>query len=372
MTPPKVVVFGTSGYAGVHLRRARAMHDTAEIRFVGACDVREPAPDARTVLPDDAVLTDNAQDLFDRTAPDIAVVATPPHTHLPVALTAIAAGCHVLLEKPPVQDLDSFQQLATKAQRAGVRCQVGFQSFGSAALHALRAAIATSAIGRLTGVGTAGAWVRRDAYYTRNPWAGRRTLDGKSVVDGSLTNPFAHAIATAILVAGKAEVLPATIETELYHVRPIEADDTACARIVFANGIKIVAAATLCAEQQVDPYVVLHGTRGKARWWYRSDVLEVNGERVPVGQPIDLLRNLARHVRDKTPLVAPLSQTRAFTAFVQAVRDHPGPQPIPPGWVDTMDEGPQRRHTVHGIDKFVESAAETMSLFSELGVPWAI
>ena len=82
---------------------------------------------------------------------------------------------------------------------------------------------------------------------------------------------------------------------------------------------------------------------------------------------IDLLRNLARHVRDNAPLLASLSQTRAFTAFVQAVRDHPGPTRIPAEWVDRAED----RYQVHSIDKIVESAAETMSLFSELGVPWA-
>ena len=34
------------------------------------------------------------------TAPDAVVVATPAETHLPVGLAALAAGCHVLIEKP--------------------------------------------------------------------------------------------------------------------------------------------------------------------------------------------------------------------------------------------------------------------------------
>ncbi|MET0238112.1 MAG: Gfo/Idh/MocA family oxidoreductase [Kibdelosporangium sp.] len=372
MTPPKVVVFGTAGYAAVHLRRVRAMHDSGEIVFAGACDVREPSQDALDLLPSAAVFTQDAHELLGRASPDIAVVATPPHAHLPVALTAVKAGCHVLVEKPPVLDLASFEQLSVAAQRAGVQVQVGFQSFGSMALHALRAAIDTNAIGMLTGVGTAGAWIRRDAYYKRNPWAGRRTLDGTPVVDGSLTNPFAHAIATAVLVAGKADVLPQEIEVELYHARQIEADDTACARLVFANGLQVVAAATLCAEREFEPYVVLHGTRGRARWWYRSNVLEINGEQVPTGTPIDLLRNLARHVEDKAPLVASLSQTRAFTAFVQAVRDHPGPRTVPADWVTTMDEGPRRWYAVHQVDKFVAAGAESMALFTEQGAPWAM
>ncbi|CAM3303207.1 Gfo/Idh/MocA family oxidoreductase [Kibdelosporangium persicum] len=361
-----------TGYAEVHLRRARAMHDSSEIVLAGACDVRETVPETASLLPPDAAVRRDLRDLIDETTPDIVVVATPPHAHLPVALTAVSAGCHVLVEKPPVLGLDAFERLAAAAHRRRVQVQTGFQSFGSMALHALRAAVETQAIGMLTGVGTAGAWIRRDAYYQRNSWAGRRRLNGEFVVDGSLTNPFAHAIATALLVAGKADVLPTRVETELFQARQIEADDTACARVTFANGLEVVAAATLCTEQEFEPYVVLHGTRGKARWWYRSNALEINGERVPAGTPIDLLRNLVMHVRDKTPLVAPLSQTRAFTAFVQAVRDHPGPRRVAADWVYSVDTGLERRYVIDRADKFVESAAESMALFSELGVPWAI
>jgi predicted dehydrogenase len=366
---PRVVVFGTSGYAATHLRRARAMHDSGELVLTGVCDVREPSQEAIGLLPPGAVVTREPDQLLKQA--DIAVVATPPHTHLPVALGAVSAGCHVLVEKPPVLDLEAFDELSSAARRAGVQCQVGFQSFGSMALPALRAAVETGALGMLTGVGAAGAWIRRDGYYRRNPWAGHRVLNGTSVVDGALTNPFAHAIASAILVTGKADTLPERVEVELHHARRIEADDTACARLTFANGPAVVAAATLCAEGQQDPYVVLHGTKGKARWWYRSDVVEINGERISVGAPIDLLRNLAGHIRDRAPLVAPLSQTRAFTAFVQAVRDDAGPVTIPPQWVDMIDDGLDRRYVVRGIDRLVENAAESMTLFSEQGVPWA-
>ncbi|MEV4313618.1 Gfo/Idh/MocA family oxidoreductase [Actinocrispum sp. NPDC049592] len=369
MSAPRVVVFGSSGYAVTHLRRARELHDAGEIVFAGICDVRPVSPEAAALLPVGGVISADADEVFDGARPQIAVVATPPHTHLSVALAAVGAGCHVLVEKPPVLSLAEFEQLASAAR--GTAVQVGFQSFGSMALPALRAALAAGVLGKLTGVGAAGAWVRRDRYYGRNPWAGRRRLGEAFVVDGALTNPFAHAVASAILVAGQADMLPSRIEVELHHARRIEADDTASARLTFPNGIQVVAAATLCAEGQQEPYVVLHTTRGKARWWYRSDWLEINDTRIPVGPPIDLLRNLAGHVRDRTPLVAPLSHTRAFTAFVQAVRDSAGPTRIPAQWVQSIDDGLERRYVVHGVDRLVEAAAEEMALFSELGVAWA-
>jgi predicted dehydrogenase len=365
---PEVVVFGMAGYAGQHLRRARALHDRGELVLAGACDIREPAEEARALLPEGAVITRDAAELLARTTPDIAVVATPPHTHLPLAKLALAAGCHLLVEKPPVLDLTAFGEL-TELTR-GRACQTGFQSFGSAAVPVVRAAIEAGEIGTVTGVAAAGAWIRRDRYFARAEWAGRRRVGGQPVVDGALTNPFAHAVATALLVNGTAEVLPDRTAVELYRARDIESDDTACARLSFAGAPDVVVAATLDAEADHDPYVLVHGTEGRIRWHYKTDLVVVGDAKTPVGPPRDLLANLVAHLRGGEPLLAPLAATRAFTALVEAVRDAPEPLPLPTEWVHAVDTGPERHFVVPGVDRAVDTAAERLALFSELALPW--
>jgi predicted dehydrogenase len=362
---PAVVVFGTAGYARTHLRRARALHDRGEIVLAGACDVREPPDEAGELVP---VFTRDPAELLARVPADIAVVATPPHTHLPLARLALAAGCHVLVEKPPVLDLTAFDELTVLAR--GRACQVGFQSFGSPAVPVIRAAVARGAIGTVTGIAAAGAWIRRDRYFARTAWAGRRRLDGRAVVDGALTNPFAHAVATALLLNGTAGALPERTAIELYRARDIESDDTACARLGFAGAPDVVAAATLAAEADHEPYVLIHGTEGRIRWHYKTDVVLIGGEPVPVGPPKDLLANLVEHVRDGVPLLAPLAETRAFTALVEAVRDAPEPRRLP--GARAVGSGPERRFVVPGVDRAVDAAAERLALFSELALPWTL
>ncbi len=365
---PNVVVFGTAGYAGQHLRRARALHDRGELVLAGACDIREPPEEARALLPDAAVTTRDAAELLARTTPDIAVVATPPHTHLPLAKLALAAGCHLLVEKPPVLDLAAFAELTELAR--GRACQTGFQSFGSAAVPVVRRAIANGEIGTVIGIAAAGAWIRRDRYFARAEWAGRRRVGGQPVVDGALTNPFAHAVATALLVNGTAEVLPERTAVELYRARAIESDDTACARLSFAGAPDVVVAATLDAEADHEPYVLVHGTEGRIRWHYKTDLVTIGGEQRTVGPPRDLLANLVAHLRDGEPLLAPLAATRAFTALVESVRDAPEPRPLPADWVRAVDTGPERHFVVPGVDRAVDAAAERLALFSELALPW--
>ncbi|SFW83748.1 Gfo/Idh/MocA family protein [Amycolatopsis australiensis] len=370
---PKLAVVGTSGYAFSYLHRARILHDEGLVRFAGMADIRVPSAAAVALLPEGGTAHVGVDDLLRRCRPDITVVATPPHAHVGVGGAVLRAGSDLLLETPPVLDLAGFTTLSRLAAEHGSACQTGFQSFGSPALPVLRAAIAAGRLGEVAGVGAAGAWIRTDAYYRRNPWAGRRWLDGEAVVDGALTNPFSHAVATALLVGGVAARDPAEIALELYGTRDIEADDTACLRIRFHRGPEIVVAASLCAEQDHEPYVVVHGSKGRAKFWYKSHRLELDDERVHLGAPVDLLRNLVAHHRDPAdvPLLAPLSATRAFASVVEAVRDAPSPSRIPAGWIRTAGEGASRHPVVRGIGEEVAVAADRLALFSEIGVPWA-
>ncbi|WP_208630647.1 Gfo/Idh/MocA family protein [Amycolatopsis kentuckyensis] len=371
--PPRLAVVGTSGYAFSYLHRARILHDEGLVRFAGMADIRPPSAAAAALLPPGGTAHPSVEDLLRRCRPDITVVATPPHAHVQAGAAVLRAGSDLLLETPPVLDLDGFTALSRLAAETGAACQTGFQSFGSPVLPVLRSAIAAGKLGDVIGVGAAGAWIRTDAYYRRNPWAGRRWLDGEAVVDGALTNPFSHAVATALLVGGVAGRDPAEIALELYGTRDIEADDTACLRIRFADGPEIVVAASLCAEQDHEPYVVVHGERARAKFWYKSHRLEIDDERCHLGEPADLLRNLIAHHLDPdgVPLLAPLAGTRAFASVVEAVRDAPSPSRIPAGWIRTVGEGASRHPVVRGIGEEVAVAADRLALFSEIGVPWA-
>jgi predicted dehydrogenase len=51
---------------------------------------------------------------------DAVTIATPPHTHGPLVLEAVAAGKHVLCEKPFARDADEARRLLDAAEHAGV------------------------------------------------------------------------------------------------------------------------------------------------------------------------------------------------------------------------------------------------------------
>ena len=57
---------------------------------------------------------------------DAAIVATPNHTHAPVALPLLAAGVSVLIEKPLATSVDDARSIVAAAERAGAVAAVGY------------------------------------------------------------------------------------------------------------------------------------------------------------------------------------------------------------------------------------------------------
>ena len=66
------------------------------------------------------------EELVQRDDVDAVIIATPNFTHAPIALAAIAAGKHVLCEKPLAMNYAEAKQMADAAERAGVRHMSAF------------------------------------------------------------------------------------------------------------------------------------------------------------------------------------------------------------------------------------------------------
>ncbi|WP_432536002.1 Gfo/Idh/MocA family protein [Kineococcus arenarius] len=371
--PPRVAVVGVNGHGRSHLQHVLDAHAAGRLRLAAVAD---PRLDDLPELPAGTRRHPDLGDLLDEGAPDVVVLSTPIHTHAALAAAAVRAGADVLLEKPPTATAAEFTELSATVEAAGRLCQVGFQSLGSAAVDHVRRRVADGRVGEVTGYSAAGCWVRTRAYYQRARWAGHRHLDGRVVADGALTNPLAHAVATALAVAGaqRAEDVTA-VETDLFHVHDIEADDTSAARVHLAGGRDLLVAVTLCAAERGEPFVVVEGTAGRITLYYTLDTVV---EEVPGHPPLvsrhertHLLSDLLAARAQGTPLRSPLAGSGGFTRVLEAVVTGPAPRPVAEGFFERLplpggDEG--RRLT--GVEQAVAAALRERATFSELGLPW--
>jgi predicted dehydrogenase len=80
---------------------------------------------------------------------DAVVVATPPSTHVAVALEAIAAGKHVLVEKPLATTAAGARHLMNASAEAGVTLMVGHTFEYNAAVRKLRELVRSNELGQL-------------------------------------------------------------------------------------------------------------------------------------------------------------------------------------------------------------------------------
>lgn len=388
-SPPRVIIAGARGFGQHHYANARALEAADRLTLTAFVDpVVAAETDRENGLP---VFADLDGAIAAVGPADIVIVAAPIGAHFPIAQAAMLAGADVLLEKPPVPSMDDLRALLELERRTGRVVQVGFQSLGSHAIAAFGSADSDSAdsnsggsgdagaesaafgIGAIRSVSATGPWMRTASYWARSRWAGKRSLDGVDVVDGVATNPLAHAIVTALWIAGcRTAESVARVQPELYRANPIDADDTSVIRVTGVDGRVITCALTLCAPEQSEPLVTAHGATGDATFAYTRDVVTTTTGRPPQAfARDDLLTNLIDFRQNGTPLIVPLEQTGAFVRVMDAVRTAGEPIRIPDRWIDWQGEGDQRHPVVDDVERWVATAAATGSTFAEAGAPWA-
>lgn len=80
---------------------------------------------------------------------DAVLLATPPSTHLDLARAALAAGKHVIVEKPPFLSLADFDVVAAAAAGAGRGVYVAENYFYKPLLRSIRQFVTDGAIGEV-------------------------------------------------------------------------------------------------------------------------------------------------------------------------------------------------------------------------------
>ena len=89
------------------------------------------------------------RDLLDRDDIDAVTIAAPTEAHAEIALGAIDAGKHVLVEKPIAAALDQALRMASAAQAAGVKLMVGHVERFNPAVGKVAELISEDRLGRV-------------------------------------------------------------------------------------------------------------------------------------------------------------------------------------------------------------------------------
>ena len=94
----------------------------------------------------------NFAQLLDEQRPDVVHILTPPHTHTPLALQAMEAGCHVLVEKPMALSLDEADAMIAAARTRGVKLCINHNQLFDPVFLQMRSLVAEGFVGTVIGV----------------------------------------------------------------------------------------------------------------------------------------------------------------------------------------------------------------------------
>ncbi|MBI4514420.1 MAG: Gfo/Idh/MocA family oxidoreductase [Deltaproteobacteria bacterium] len=122
-----------------------------EAELVAVCDAdagARAAMSARAAVPPYASL----EQLLAAAAPQVVHILTPPPTHAPLALQALAAGAHVLIEKPMALSAADADSLVAAAHRNNCIVTADHNRWFDPVVQRARALLASGALGTLTGV----------------------------------------------------------------------------------------------------------------------------------------------------------------------------------------------------------------------------
>ncbi len=190
-----------------------------------------------------AEATTDWRSVIERDDVDIVDVCTPGDTHCEIALAALAAGKHVLVEKPLANSIAESEQLVTAAVDAsggGVRSMIGFNYRRVPALALARTLIAQGRIGTVRQV--------RAAYFqdwladaeAPMTWRLRRETAGSGVLGdlGSHVVDQLHYLLGEPVTAAAGQLRTFVTErTGPSGLEPVTVDDAAWATLETATGV---------------------------------------------------------------------------------------------------------------------------------------
>ncbi len=183
---------------------------------------------------------------------DVVVVATPSHTHVPLAVQALESGKHVIVEKPMAEKASDIDTMIQKAKETGRHVTCYQPRRFDAEYLAIRSLIDEGRLGRIV-------MVRRTAhgFQRRADWQMLRKYGG-----GELSNTGPHLLDQVLQLLGEGEL---EVFADLQHtVGAGDAEDHAKVVIKSASGAVADVEITRCSAFTQEPWFIM-GTQGAVK-----------------------------------------------------------------------------------------------------------
>jgi predicted dehydrogenase len=245
------LVAGSGSIGRRHLENLRRLGETATTLYrTGRRDPAAPSVEAREESDLDRALSGR---------PLAVLVCNPSALHLPVALAAVRAGAHILVEKPLSHSLHGVEDLEDEVRRQGVVALVGFQYRFHPGLRQVRRWLEDGALGRV--VSARVHWGEDlSTWHPGEDW--RRSYAARADLGGGAVRTLCHPFDYLRWLLGEVESVTAVTSSEALG---LDVEDLAHLTLRFASGL--LATVTLDYLQWPRAHgLEVVGTRGRISW----------------------------------------------------------------------------------------------------------
>ncbi len=236
-SPMKFGIIGTGSIGRFHAEAIRAM-DGGELHSVHHPDAGRTAEVSRAF---GVKCHSNLDEFLADPELEVVTIATPSGAHLGPTLAALAAGKHVICEKPLEITTERIDWMISAAKETEMTLAAILNRRFNPAMDAFKAACDGGRFGKITSASCYVKWFRDQAYYDSAAWRGTRALDG----GGALMNQGIHTIDALLHLAGPVRAVRANVGC-LAHER-IEVEDSAVALLEFVSGAYGVIEGSTCS-----------------------------------------------------------------------------------------------------------------------------
>jgi predicted dehydrogenase len=223
------------------------------IEIVGVSDVDLEAAERQAEILGCPAYADH-RDMLAAVGPDAVAVLAPHPFHAALTLDCLAAGAHVLVEKPMAVQVAEADQMIEAAERAGRLLAVNLQHRTRSEIRTADKLIQSGRLGDIQRVEMVAIWTRTASYYAQAGWRG--TWQGEG--GGVLMNQSPHSLDLICHLVGQPGRVVAWNRT-LFHA--IETEDTSLAMLEWPNdalGTLLVSTAQAGDPERLE----IAGTRG--------------------------------------------------------------------------------------------------------------
>lgn len=245
------VVIGVG--AGVINMHEEALH-LPTVDLVAVSDINTEAGERRA-REFGCTFYEDYRHMLEKERPDVTIITTPHPFHAQIAINALRAGSHVLVEKPMAVQVAEADAMIAAARENQKLLGVVFQHRFRPEVQTAYRLIQDGKLGDIQHVEMNRLWPRPESYFRTSPWRGTWKGEG----GGVLMNQASHNLDVLCFLAGG---LPQRVHAwtrRLLH--DIETEDTAQAIFEWPNGA-LGSFHTSTAQMPQPEYLKLVGTRG--------------------------------------------------------------------------------------------------------------